>query len=293
MSRSLRYALGALITAAALALLTQPLRYSSSLAWADNPTRAAKKAQTAAKNRIDRSKQRTDAGAVLRGPADVEAKLDTLLEPVDWDGTPLQEYLAWLSDELRLDFVLDEKALQEEGFSADAPIKLRLHHSAIPARRALDLILEPLGLAYIVDEGFVLITTQSRFEETLELRVYDCSDLIGSSQTGAGNTGQAQVPAGGFEWEGPSGTDSCEAAPGQQRASSKCTAVPKSPADCLLEIIHNATSGPWLQVDGYGGYAQVFDGLLIVWQNQRVHREIADLLEAIRKAKEAAQGSTK
>ncbi|NOX53667.1 MAG: hypothetical protein GXP27_04375, partial [Planctomycetes bacterium] len=44
-----------------------------------------------------------------------------------------------------------------------------------------------------------------------------------------------------------------------------------------------ATTGQW--TDSRGGALWWLDGLLIVRHNQRVHREIAELLEQIREAR--------
>ena len=232
-----------------------------------------------AEHRPVRRDEKSDR-AVVQGREGVEARLQQRLSGIEFVETPLDDCLAWFSQQLKLDILGDDLALAEEGIATDTPVTLTVRYTHLPAETALTLLLRPLELAYLLDDGFLRVTTQNEFEEARELRVYNCSDLIGPSTLLS---------------DFPDNEDHQldERAKSKQQAESQ----PKPPqepsgrsrgadaASTLVRVLQRTTSGPWMSTDGVGGTIDVFQGLLIVWQNQRVHREIADLLQQIREAK--------
>ncbi len=63
-----------------------------------------------------------------------------------------------------------------------------------------------------------------------------------------------------------------------------------SPAEQLIEVLQEATSGSWLETDGVGGTISEYGDMLVVRQMQDVHREIEEILGMLRKATEERDG---
>ena len=71
---------------------------------------------------------------------------------------------------------LDALALKEKGLTVDEPVNVSL--SGIPFKSALDIILKPLGLTYVVDGEVLKITTQEEADHTFKVRIYPVGDLF-------------------------------------------------------------------------------------------------------------------
>ena len=71
--------------------------------------------------------------------------------------------------------IVDEKALQDIGIQPDESLPYVL--SGITLRSALRIMLEPLGLTYVVDDEVLKITSKDAADEMLATRVYDVRPL--------------------------------------------------------------------------------------------------------------------
>ena len=89
---------------------------------------------------------------------------------------PLEEALNYLEDLHRIEIWLDKQALQDEGIATDQQISLTM--SGISLRSALRLMLEPLGLTYLIEDEVMKITTQAKADEKMSTRVYPVADLV-------------------------------------------------------------------------------------------------------------------
>jgi hypothetical protein len=96
-------------------------------------------------------------------------KLNTLID-VDFSETPLAAALAFLAKQVGTQYLLDSKALVDLAITSDEPVTLQLRQ--IPVEMALDLILEPLQLAYTLRSGVVIVTSQAEIDADTETRVY-------------------------------------------------------------------------------------------------------------------------
>ena len=108
---------------------------------------------------------------------DIKRALDetTQLEFVD---TPLADVIEYLKDLHKqkhpgFEIVLDTKTLSDLGIAADTPISKSL--KGISLRSALRLLLRDLGLAYVIRNEVLLITSP---EEACYAKVYDVADLV-------------------------------------------------------------------------------------------------------------------
>jgi serpin B len=93
-----------------------------------------------------------------------------------WNNARLGDVAKELSEILAAPVRLDTRALEDAGLDADTPVTLTGAPTTI--RRAINLALEPIGLASYVDEGELVITTKEKSDERLIVRVYDVSDLV-------------------------------------------------------------------------------------------------------------------
>ncbi len=84
--------------------------------------------------------------------------------------TPLQDALQQLSRTHDIPIVVDRRALEELGLSADEPISLSLMNVSL--RSFLRLMLRPLDLTYVIKDEVMQITTVEAAEQNLVVEMY-------------------------------------------------------------------------------------------------------------------------
>lgn len=94
---------------------------------------------------------------------------------IEFIETPLIDAMDFIADLHNIIIVLDEFALQEEGIDTGEPINRVL--AGIKLHSVLRLVLEPLGLDYVIEDEVLKITTGIRAEEKLKTHVYDVRKL--------------------------------------------------------------------------------------------------------------------
>ena len=224
-----------------------------------------------------------------------EVKLERSLQEVtevEFADNPLEEGLNYLEDLHHIEIQIDRPALQDEGIPTDAPVTLKL--SGVPLKSAMELLLEPLGLDYLIKNDVVMITTRKKADSTREVRVYDISRLRGITTTEleeiirstvapetwsldrqkSGSVAAAtMVPTPGVKGTG-SPNESTHASErttaGTEEAVAPPNTVPGTPAsntarDAAGAIRYTANS-------------------LIIRQSRRVHEEIVDLLDQLERS---------
>jgi hypothetical protein len=111
-------------------------------------------------------------------PSAAEARiLQRLSEPVstDWTDKKLEEALSDLEDRLSIEIWLDKQALQDDGLDTDQKITLEI--GGVSLRTCLRLILEPVGLVYVVEDEVMKITSRVARGTDKIMRVYPVGDL--------------------------------------------------------------------------------------------------------------------
>jgi hypothetical protein len=125
-------------------------------------------------------------GELLARPQEEAATADTnqsiraaLASPTKMEFTemPLVDGVAYLKDFHQIEIQMDEPALQAAGVGKDTPVTRNL--SGLPLNSSLKLLLEPIGLTYLVRDGVLMITTEDAASKHLELKVYDVTKSIG------------------------------------------------------------------------------------------------------------------
>jgi hypothetical protein len=113
--------------------------------------------------------------------------------------TPLKDAIEFLASKSDLQIILKAKRLEEAGINVDQPVSVRLKNVRLST--LLDVMLEDLGLVYTEKDDLVVITTPDDAQATMEVRVYDCRDLltmptVGLPMAGPMLPGEAPPPSG-------------------------------------------------------------------------------------------------
>ncbi len=93
---------------------------------------------------------------------------------------PLEEGLKYLEDLHSVEIWLDKETLINESITPDTQVNLTL--SDVSLRSALRLLLEPLGLTYIIESEVLKVTTQATADKAIITRTYPVSDLFSTRE---------------------------------------------------------------------------------------------------------------
>jgi hypothetical protein len=89
----------------------------------------------------------------------------------------LEDVCEFLSDKMRVPIQIDRRGLDDYGIGSDTPISLDI--KGVPIGRALDLMLNPIDLAWTTDnDDMVVVTNEDRACEELSCRLYPIADLL-------------------------------------------------------------------------------------------------------------------
>lgn len=168
--------------------------------------------------------------------------------------TPLTKVIDRLAEETKLQLVINEPALEEDGISLDEAIDFV--SKEVTVEHALDRILEPIGCTWHIENEVVQITTQIAVGDPRHMlvRMYRApTDLeaLQSPTTDGLIQRQPMTP-----WK-------------------------VSEGDMIIDLIMTSTSGPWFDIDQEGGTISRVGDLLIVRQSFGVHEEVETLLAAL------------
>jgi len=96
--------------------------------------------------------------------------------PVDFQETSFRDAIATLRDLAAIDLLMDLRGIEDAGIDFDAAVTERVPVGA-PLSAVLDMVVRDVGLAWIVRDDLIEITTPDRADERLFVPVYDVSDL--------------------------------------------------------------------------------------------------------------------
>ncbi|MGA2798588.1 MAG: permease prefix domain 1-containing protein [Thermoguttaceae bacterium] len=207
--------------------------------------------------------------------AQTQVKLEKTID-AEFVETPLGQVLDYFSTETKAQFRMDTKILNEAGITSDNPITFHLKN--MPAETILRLMFRDLNLAYWLEDGVVIVTTQDEANQCLETRFYRVNDLLDLSNE-------------------PTSMDKPITTATDSASEKNSIFASKPPAknlrdvkedytvnvDNLIEVITTTIKpSTW---DTVGGPASIseYRGVLIVSHTQDVHREIPKLLDKLRK----------
>jgi RNA polymerase sigma factor (sigma-70 family) len=210
---------------------------------------------------------------------------------IEFPGNPLRDVMEYTSQIHSIQIRIDEQALADSGISSDEEVSLVL--TGVTLQSAMDLILESVAgvpLDYIVDDEILKITTREKADQFLETRVYSVRDLEPTlTGTAVANTIRKSVQPRSWmhieivpdgDMGGPTGSMMMSGAmPGMSTNSDAgLTGMmggynPGGAGLGEMQIVPDS--------DG-NGTIDALPGCLVITQTQRIHRQIADLLDQLR-----------
>jgi len=191
--------------------------------------------------------------------AEIEAALNEPLKaPMEYEDQPLNEILSVLQADFDLQMIFDMSALSEFAISPETEVSVSLRNVSL--RKALELIFRQPGLedlTYVVDDGFLLITTQEAADEKLMVKLYRVDDF------------SFDVLAGKYE-----GAD-------------------RRVANLLQVIVSCVEYDTWNENGtGVGELHLLKPGILVISQPRRVHEQVDRLLREIREMRAEIEGDS-
>jgi hypothetical protein len=183
----------------------------------------------------------SQAASKQRATIDAALNSQTSLDLVE---TPLTDVVAFLRNLHDIPILIDLRALEDVGMAPDVPVTIRL--DGVTLRSALHIMLRDLGLAYVVADGVLQLTTPESAESRLVQHVYPVGDLADPEA--------AQSPGCGYLAD-----------------LIQQTVAVDSWADC-------GGAGVIVPVDHLS--------VLVISQTTEVHQRIADLIVTLRRVRE-------
>lgn len=127
---------------------------------------------------LTKSKYRTMQERTRLTPAEQEIQR-SLNKPVEvkFENRPLSEVLNTLGRMTDVNVHFDEQGLHAEGATTDMPVTIDLTQP-ISLKSALNLILQPKGLSYVIQNEVLLITSEQTRDANTYAKVYYVADLV-------------------------------------------------------------------------------------------------------------------
>ena len=203
-----------------------------------------------------------------------------LAKPVtfDFSDATLADVVDFLRDFTGVNIVLDTPALEEEGIGSSTAVNMKL--AGVSLRSALRLILDPIGLTYLVKDDVIVITSQTQVAGELRTRVYPVADLVVAGP-GPRDGGAGAGFGGGGGRGGADDDDDDDDSGGDDDSAGDAGAA--GLRDLLESVI---APNAWDAVGGPGSVQYSRNGnALIVSQTAAVHEQVTDLLTRLRRSR--------
>lgn len=269
----------------------------------------------------DLSRSRRQSRARLEGrrseaELEIERKLKTPVS-LQFQDTPLSTVIEQLGKLAQINVYLDSRGLAEEGVTPDTPVTINLSQE-ISLKSALNLILQPLSLSYVIKHDVLKITSEHLRDTEVYYKTYNVADLVmpipnfvpSGTTGGAGaffNTlggpqvwGATQSPLGVMAGQsGAAGVDRNVLAQMNPGAINPNTSTNQpigfgpgglgagmqpdfdSLVDLITTTVHPTT---WAEVGGPSSIERFEGNLsLVISTTQEVHEDIAELLDQLRR----------
>ncbi len=126
----------------------------------------------------DRRKRLANGDGPRRSPRElqIEQKLKTPVS-LQFTDAALSQVLDHLADLSDINIHVDSQGLAAEGVSTDTPVTVNLKQD-ISLKSALNLILEPLHLGYVIKDEVLKITSEQYRNGELTIHMYPVADLV-------------------------------------------------------------------------------------------------------------------
>ncbi len=142
---------------------TIPLVFPDAKQWQDLTARRGRWAKETGRNRSERE-------------LEIEQKLKTPVS-LQFQNAPLATVLDYLAKLAEVNLYIDPQGLAEEGITTDTPVNIDLRQE-IKLESALNLILQPLHLSYVIKDEVLKITSEQMRAGEVYTRTYTVADLV-------------------------------------------------------------------------------------------------------------------
>jgi general secretion pathway protein D len=107
---------------------------------------------------------------------EIERKLRTSVS-LAFKDAPLSKVIDYLAKVSEVNIVLDPQGLSQEGITTDTPVTIEVRNE-IMLKSALNLVLEPLHLSYVVKDEVLKVTSESLRDGQIYTVTYNVADLV-------------------------------------------------------------------------------------------------------------------
>jgi hypothetical protein len=232
-----------------------------------------------------------DTPPAKKGPSSAVSRITNELEKftnIDVVEMPLRDVVAYLSEMHGIPILLKAKKLEEASISTDTPITKSLR--GIRLSSALNLILEDLEGAYVVKDEVLQLTTLKDAQSMMEIRIYDCRDILAIPAPGAPGVGNAPFRM------APGGGEMAPVSKHDHRAQQLMTIITTNVDPHTWQGAHGSFAGggygagmpggelQTAAASSSGGSVSEYSGLIVVTQTAQTHEKIKHVLEMLRTA---------
>ena len=174
-----------------------PLVFPDAKQWQDLTARRGRWAKEGGRNRSERE-------------LEIEQKLKTPVA-LQFQNAPLATVLDYLAKLSEINLYIDPQGLSEEGITTDTPVSIDLRQE-IKLESALNLILHPLHLSYVIKDEVLKVTSEQMRDGEVYTTTYTVADLVipipnfvPSSRMGLAGAYHDAMGNAGFNNNGPFG----------------------------------------------------------------------------------------
>ena len=252
------------------------------------------------------SRQKWDVKAIGERRQFIETALANDAE-CNFEDISLSDAIRFIKEQFHIQIILDHAALEENGIATDTKVTLATQETSL--KTMLRLLLDPLHLDSIVKEEYLLITTEDVASKTLETRVYKTARLpniesallaamiqtvIAPGEWNPQNLGiKADAPGAAFHQAVQDGgtpvsvTVFRNQAHPRDRMTTADLTKPQQGRYQLCQFGVGMGGGgmgggrPATGIDPLKGSIHVTDTTLVIRATQRIHEEIAELLDQL------------
>jgi general secretion pathway protein D len=122
------------------------------------------------KHLVDSKRRRTER------EVEIDKKLRTPVS-LQFTNAPLAKVMDYLAKLAEVNLYLDPQGLAEEGVTTDTPVTIEVRHE-IMLKSALNLILQPLHLSYVVKDEVLKVTSEQMRDGQVYTATYNVADLV-------------------------------------------------------------------------------------------------------------------
>lgn len=224
--------------------------------------------------------QTATAAAAIPAPTTVEQALD---KSVDFNFTdkPLSEIAKSISEQSKINVVLDLRGLSDAGVDPNTPFTLIA--KAVPLRAALRMLLATHDLAYIeIGDRVIRITTADIAQARFVVRYYDIQDFAEPTDPYLAKfTPQIKTRESAAAFQQAPQQTAPSVAPAANGHNVPVFLAERDRWDALENVITTVISPSSWDINGGAGTMEVVGSKLVVSQTEEIQNELATMIRGL------------